>query len=495
MKYKKFCFLFLSILLLMVILGVAGCNSSHKCVFNIKSTGHEYFSSSATCNKADSYWYSCECGKKSDSQKFYIGNPLGHNYSAATCTTPATCSRCFKTTGIALGHAWVGNICIEKTTCSRCYGESVPTGHSFSTATCTTPKTCTRCSTTTGASLGHNYSAATCTTPKTCTRCSTTTGASLGHNYSAATCTTPKTCTRCSTTNGSALGHNWRNITCNSTNYCSLCNEKKYITHEYIETTYSNGCYEKYCKYCRAGNTTHDWLYTNDFKTYQKDLQFSCMKWWECSKCKTVWETTSSHKWKDATCEKAKTCIYCGTEEGLPLPHTWQQATCITPKQCLKCDLIDSAPLGHSTSSGTCSRCHISQGYWTVEVDSFGLTVIKTKNTIKNNGLEANVFTDGSESYFTLYYFGQPISFPGDAAIMVYTEYDTIVYLNNNCFTGLQYFMDEYFDLVSYLNKYKTLKIEIISYYSNMSVCHTFNFTLKLENLNEVIDGYNNYYK
>ncbi len=60
--------------------------------------------------------------------------------------------------------------------------------HSFSAATCTTPKTCS-CGATDGEKLGHSWSSATCSAPETCSICGATNGSPLSHNYSDGYCT------------------------------------------------------------------------------------------------------------------------------------------------------------------------------------------------------------------------------------------------------------------------------------------------------------------
>ena len=55
--------------------------------------------------------------------------------------------------------------------------------HNWKAATCTDPKTCTKCGATEGSALGHSWKEATCTDPKTCTRCGKTEGSAKGHNY------------------------------------------------------------------------------------------------------------------------------------------------------------------------------------------------------------------------------------------------------------------------------------------------------------------------
>ena len=64
-----------------------------------------------------------------------------------------------------------------------------PHTHNFNAATCTTPKTCS-CGATEGEANGHNWKDATCSDPKTCTVCGTTSGLTAGHNFSNGKCTT-----------------------------------------------------------------------------------------------------------------------------------------------------------------------------------------------------------------------------------------------------------------------------------------------------------------
>ena len=53
--------------------------------------------------------------------------------------------------------------------------------HEWTAATCTAPKTCTKCNATEGAAAGHDWAAATCTAAKTCKTCKVTEGSPLGH--------------------------------------------------------------------------------------------------------------------------------------------------------------------------------------------------------------------------------------------------------------------------------------------------------------------------
>lgn len=86
--------------------------------------------------------------------------------------------------------------------------------HNWKAATCTAPKTCSKCGATEGNAAGHSWKDATCTAAKTCTKCGATEGSASGHSWKDATCTAPKTCSKCSATEGSAAGHSYSNGTC-----------------------------------------------------------------------------------------------------------------------------------------------------------------------------------------------------------------------------------------------------------------------------------------
>lgn len=172
-----------------------------------------------------------------------------HEFSPATCISPATCVKCGETEGEALGHDWVE-------------------------ATCTEPKTCATCGLTTGESLGHEWSEPTCIDPKTCSRCGALSGNPLGHKWADATCTEPKTCTTCGVTEGKALGHSvdsWETVsesTCTEagieSGICTVCGEtieqekalKDHTASDWVvieqPTKDSEGIHIKECKVCGA---------------------------------------------------------------------------------------------------------------------------------------------------------------------------------------------------------------------------------------------------
>lgn len=79
--------------------------------------------------------------------------------------------------------------------------------HEWLAADCTAPKTCSLCKETEGDALGHAWQAAACEVPKTCSRCAVTEGSPLGHSWQDATCQAPKSCTLCGAEDGESLSH------------------------------------------------------------------------------------------------------------------------------------------------------------------------------------------------------------------------------------------------------------------------------------------------
>lgn len=58
-----------------------GCQSSHTHDFNCKVQEDKFLKSEASCSSAKLYYYSCECGEKSENT-FSVGSKLSHDYSA-----------------------------------------------------------------------------------------------------------------------------------------------------------------------------------------------------------------------------------------------------------------------------------------------------------------------------------------------------------------------------------------------------------------------------
>ena len=90
------------------------------------------------------------------------------------CTTPDN-----KSTTVSAKE----NPTLQPTTCD----------HDWKAATCTTPKTCSKCNISKGG-VAHTWKVATCTTPKTCIHCGQTEGTSLGHDFGSSSSSRCKIC-------------------------------------------------------------------------------------------------------------------------------------------------------------------------------------------------------------------------------------------------------------------------------------------------------------
>ena len=292
------------------------CSDSYKDSYK-DATNHSYTSkvtTAATCTEEGIKTFTCSNCANQYTESIA---KTAHNYAAATCTKPKTCS-CGATSGTALGHSYTSKVTTAATctkegvktfTCSKCanqYTESIAkTAHNYAAATCTKPKTCT-CGATSGTALGHSYTSkvttsATCTKEGvktfTCSKCAnkyTESIAKTAHNYAAATCTKPKTCT-CGATSGTALGHS----------YTSKVTTSATCTKEGVKT-------------------------------------FTCSK---CANQYTESIAKTAHNYAAATCTKPKTCT-CGATSGSALGHSYKYAT-------------NKAPTTSATGTlkGTCSRC------------------------------------------------------------------------------------------------------------------------------------------
>ena len=230
----------------------------------------------------------------------------GHNWQAATCTAPISCTLCGATEGIALGHNSLFHpgkaaTCVEpgftdSETCSVCMATIVPQneipalGHSWKAADCHNPKICTACSATDGEPAPHEEvtvpgKAPTCTTEgltdgKVCQACGTVLAAQgiipvVGHDWQEATCQSPKTCTRCGGTSGAPLAHD-------------------VVAVEGTAAT---------CTEPGLTDGSH------------------------CAAC-------------DAELKKQEVIA--------PIGHSWREADCITPKTCIACDATEGEAAGHN---------------------------------------------------------------------------------------------------------------------------------------------------
>ncbi len=193
-----------------------------------------------------------------------------HDFAAATCTEPKTCTVCGATEGEALGHDFAPATCVSPKTCrvKTCnVTEGEPNGHNYEAATCDAPKTCSVCTATQGKAKGHVWAAATCTESAYCQVCKVKTGAPVGHNFVAATCDTPKTCSVCAVTDGVALGHEWGEANCATQSHCARCGKHgAYGAHKDEDA-------DNYCDVCSTSTDAS----TAPLKVYVRD--YTALVW------------------------------------------------------------------------------------------------------------------------------------------------------------------------------------------------------------------------
>lgn len=308
---------------------IPATGSTHTCKYDQMVATTDYQVSVANCEKAATYYYSCECGQKG-TDTFTVGEALGHVYELWTVTKSPTCTE-------------TGTRSSECTVCAYVNTETIKAlGHNVLSWTVTKQPTCTETGSKTGTCtrtgcshteveeievLGHTADngtltkAATCVEAGiktyTCTTCNTSVKrekiAALGHLYtkktisstylkSEATCTDAAvyyySCSRCGGigteyfTDGTELGHDFSSST-NTCTRCGISNTSGAKCAHTNKTTY----------YASAGNSGH--------KTWNK-----------CNTCGNhilVSNSVSAHSFSNSTCS---TC-------GFVCEHTdWNEGTC-----------------------------------------------------------------------------------------------------------------------------------------------------------------------
>lgn len=192
----------------------------------------------------------------------------GHTWIAATCTAPKTCKVCGITSGEALGH-------------NEVFDPAVP-------ATCTTA----------GKTAGSH-----------CSRCSKTftpqqTVPALGHTWASATCTTPKTCSVCGTTEGVSLGHQWSAATYSWSDDKSTCTATR--------TCINNSAHTQTAKANVTSNvTTQPTCGTAGVRTYYADFEAT---WCASQQTTGTIPATGEHTWGTITITRQPTCTTTGTK-------------------------------------------------------------------------------------------------------------------------------------------------------------------------------------
>ena len=316
----------------------------------VEKAEEKYLKTAADCDDAAVYYKSCElCGEAHATETFTYGDPLGHDYSDATCTAPKTCEVCGATNGEALGHSFTNYVSNNDATCI---------------ADGTKTATCDRCDATdtvadAGSAKGHDYADATCTTPKTCKVCGATDGEALGHSYA-------------TVWSKGEDGH-WHE--------CAACGDKvDFGTHDY--GTEGDSCV--ICEYERSH--VHrltlvpgvDATCTTDGNKAYYTCS-GCENWFEDGSGSIVISDKTSvvigalgHDLSEATCTEAATCQRegCGHIEGTALGHSFtnyvsnNDATCTADgtktATCDRCDATDTvadagSAKGHDYADATCT--------------------------------------------------------------------------------------------------------------------------------------------
>lgn len=179
------------------------------------------------------------CGKS-------YGDYASHSWSKATCQAPSTCRICGATTGSAKDHTPSSKTtdCSVAITCTFCNKTlRAATAHNWTNATCQSPAVCRTCGATTGTTTDHTPSSDSlnCGIAVTCTVCGETLRAVSHHTGSSysSDCTVTITCTTCGETLREAREHDFR-TKCDSNARCYYCDAVS-DTIGPIGHNYSNG--------------------------------------------------------------------------------------------------------------------------------------------------------------------------------------------------------------------------------------------------------------
>ena len=152
------------------------------------------------------------CGADEDGEAgFFEKLTHQHDFKAATCTDGETCD------------------------CGEEKGE--PLGHRFDDATCTTPKVCIRCQAEEGEPLGHDFDDATCMEAAKCKICGEIDGEPLGHNY------VDNVCSVCDEVDPDSLPVGLENKVVIDSKHCD------FLDGEFVDTygnAYDNACHFYY---------------------------------------------------------------------------------------------------------------------------------------------------------------------------------------------------------------------------------------------------------
>jgi len=281
----------------------------------------------------------------------------GHDWKAATCTTPQICMNCSTTKGTKLSHSWEEGTVKTKPNCTE-NGERIDTcrygcgetnsvllpayGHKeigvvteptcdkegFTTMTCQNDG-CSYTRIIDRVEARHNPGPLSCDALQSCLDCGAIVGGVKGHTPGpAATCTTTQNCKDCGAVLKPETGHKpGADATCTTDQTCTVCGVK-------IEE--------------KTGHTPGP--------------AATCSRAQTCVDCGVQLEPAKEHTpGPAATCTTPQICTVCKKELTGIIGHTpGAPATCTTAQSCTACHAIIAAATGHmkETIPGYAPTCH-----------------------------------------------------------------------------------------------------------------------------------------
>ena len=260
-------------------------------------------------------------------------------------------------------------------TCNECGESRAVESHDFTAADCDTPKTCTVCGATDGEALGHNYAAADCDTPKTCTACGTTDGKALGHSPANddGDCTTEIKCSVCGETTTPAKTEHVANADDNDCTTATTCIHCDYIFVEAMSHNFATGdnwsatTTEHWYRCLNEGCEATDSLGAHTPEADDGDCATPIF----CEACE--WKVVNENEnhtpnADDNDCTTAITCSECETitTEAKESHEGEDDNDCTTALHCSTCNtVIISAKADHEDENlnGVCDYCNFEFDY------------------------------------------------------------------------------------------------------------------------------------
>ncbi len=164
------------------------------------------------------------------------GCGCSHDWQAADCVNPKTCTLCGKTRGEALAHSWCDADCESPRTCTACgKTQGEPKGHQWQEATCLTPARCAVCEKTQGELAAHQFTGVTCTDPGVCAVCAEVGTELAEHDLTEPTCMSLATCRSCANSFGYLGDHVFAVTEDQKLGSCTLCGyalDGGFLAHE-----------------------------------------------------------------------------------------------------------------------------------------------------------------------------------------------------------------------------------------------------------------------